>query len=386
MKKLLLMASLLSIVISQNYNPCNDSLYISLKQRDINELTDREYQYFVTKDKECFEITKNLQLAPSEIVNIEKETNENKRLSSTKDLDTKDEFYYDSKRTFPKYGYVMTLEPKSLSLSFSFDWMKADSYFDEDGDETSFKKSYENLADPIIKNTEFAFNILYPINQKLYIGVRIPVVLNQSVKFHPDASVSSYLLDVEGATGLGDISIESNYVFISREDLQFSFASSYYFKTGKDFEEVKDDELATGNDYNKISFFPSFDIRPNYSKTLLFSLGGRYALNFPVTRKDSMGSFKFKSGNYYNLFLGSTLAVNNNTSVSANIFKYWGNKNEIDGKESETDYKSEALTLSLNGQYFFKDNQYIVIGYNTNLSGIDIRKYSTFYISGGTIF
>jgi len=387
MKKNIIMLSLLSIVISQNYNPCNDSLYISLKQRDINELTEREYQYFIVKDKECFEITKNKQLVPSETVNVEKETKDNIRLSSTKDLGTKNEFYYDSKRTFPKNGFVLTLEPKLTMLSIRSYWNKADSFYDEEGDEISYKELTDNLAHPEFKSIDANFNIDYPINRNLYIGLNIPLIINQSIKYHAKASVSNYLKDLEGATGLGDMWINSNYVFISREDLQFSLGSDFRLKTGKDLEDVKDDERPTGVDYNTIRFFPSFDIRPNYLKNLLISLSGRYALNFPVTRNSSnssSGSLKFKAGNYYNLFLRGAIAVNNNTSVSVGISKLWQNKNEFDGEE--IGYKRESLSLSINGQYFLKDNQYILIGYNTQLSGIDDVKYSAFYLSGGTLF
>ena len=34
-------------------NACDDSLYLKLKEKNINEMTAREYEYFIMKEKEC---------------------------------------------------------------------------------------------------------------------------------------------------------------------------------------------------------------------------------------------------------------------------------------------------------------------------------------------
>ena len=34
-------------------NPCEDSTYLELKQKKLDELSDREYEYFTRKDTEC---------------------------------------------------------------------------------------------------------------------------------------------------------------------------------------------------------------------------------------------------------------------------------------------------------------------------------------------
>ena len=37
------------------YTPaCDDSLYNYLKSKSLDEMSDREYQYFIQKDKQCF--------------------------------------------------------------------------------------------------------------------------------------------------------------------------------------------------------------------------------------------------------------------------------------------------------------------------------------------
>jgi hypothetical protein len=39
-------------------SPCKDSLYQVLKKRPLDSLTDRQFQYFTTKDKDCQEYTR----------------------------------------------------------------------------------------------------------------------------------------------------------------------------------------------------------------------------------------------------------------------------------------------------------------------------------------
>jgi hypothetical protein len=34
-------------------NPCNDTLYLELKAKDVNKMTDREYEVFKTRDSAC---------------------------------------------------------------------------------------------------------------------------------------------------------------------------------------------------------------------------------------------------------------------------------------------------------------------------------------------
>ena len=36
-------------------NPCEDSTYLELKKKKLDEMSDREYEYFTRKDTECSE-------------------------------------------------------------------------------------------------------------------------------------------------------------------------------------------------------------------------------------------------------------------------------------------------------------------------------------------
>ena len=43
-------------------NPCQDSLYIELKKKDINSLTQNELTYMLSKDQQCVEIKNEVQM------------------------------------------------------------------------------------------------------------------------------------------------------------------------------------------------------------------------------------------------------------------------------------------------------------------------------------
>ena len=43
----------LSPNVANKDNPCNDSRYLKLKEIDLDEMSDREYQYFLKKDEAC---------------------------------------------------------------------------------------------------------------------------------------------------------------------------------------------------------------------------------------------------------------------------------------------------------------------------------------------
>jgi len=43
----------LSITMAQEYNPCEDKRFLELKSKSLDDMSDREYQYFNEKNKEC---------------------------------------------------------------------------------------------------------------------------------------------------------------------------------------------------------------------------------------------------------------------------------------------------------------------------------------------
>lgn len=55
----------INLVSSANiYNPCKDELFLKIKQKELDEMSEREYQYFLQKDKECSEFAKKNSYQP----------------------------------------------------------------------------------------------------------------------------------------------------------------------------------------------------------------------------------------------------------------------------------------------------------------------------------
>ena len=50
---------LISISYTQNYNPCEDKRFLEIKNKSLDDMSDREYQYFIEKEKECTEYQKS---------------------------------------------------------------------------------------------------------------------------------------------------------------------------------------------------------------------------------------------------------------------------------------------------------------------------------------
>ena len=49
----------LSIAMAQGFNPCDDERFLELKTKSLDDMSDREYEYFNEKNKECSEYKKS---------------------------------------------------------------------------------------------------------------------------------------------------------------------------------------------------------------------------------------------------------------------------------------------------------------------------------------
>jgi len=52
-KLLLILLLILSMTFGQEYNPCKDKRFLSLRNIDLDEMSDRQYNYFIKKEEEC---------------------------------------------------------------------------------------------------------------------------------------------------------------------------------------------------------------------------------------------------------------------------------------------------------------------------------------------
>ena len=42
-----------SVVVAQDYNPCKDKRFVSLLRKDLDDMSEREYSYFIKKEEDC---------------------------------------------------------------------------------------------------------------------------------------------------------------------------------------------------------------------------------------------------------------------------------------------------------------------------------------------
>ena len=53
MSKIYLIFLILTLTYTQEYNPCMDEMYMNLKKKQLDKMSDREYDYFIKVDTEC---------------------------------------------------------------------------------------------------------------------------------------------------------------------------------------------------------------------------------------------------------------------------------------------------------------------------------------------
>ena len=72
MRKYLFIFFLYGLVSGQVSNPCEDERFIKISEKFVDQMTDKEYQYFIKKENECIEYENNNDLPnPKDSSNLE---------------------------------------------------------------------------------------------------------------------------------------------------------------------------------------------------------------------------------------------------------------------------------------------------------------------------
>jgi len=83
---------LFSIASGQDYNPCKDKRFLSLSKMDLDDMSDREYNYFIKKEEECSQYKlKRKKKKPSK--SKRNQTNRKKRKKNLKNRAPKEKAY-----------------------------------------------------------------------------------------------------------------------------------------------------------------------------------------------------------------------------------------------------------------------------------------------------
>jgi len=54
-RRLIILLLIVGCVFAQESNPCKDETYLELKEKNLDEMSEREFEYYTRKDKECNE-------------------------------------------------------------------------------------------------------------------------------------------------------------------------------------------------------------------------------------------------------------------------------------------------------------------------------------------
>ena len=104
MKKILLIVLFITgVCFGQTISPCEDERYIVLKNKSLDDMSDREYEYFIRKDKECSEY---------KILNLEKVNQETAPTNKQESVSLRE--------TTKSQGIAISFNPNGGFSSFIF--------------------------------------------------------------------------------------------------------------------------------------------------------------------------------------------------------------------------------------------------------------------------
>ena len=113
-----------NILISQEINPCEDSRYLDIKEKSLDEMSDREYQYFLKKDNECSEYMRKYSGtadSPTNTTNNKVEEIDSKSVKSLVDQNSKMLAYETSKKD-PAFAGILAFLIPSAGHAYAGNW------------------------------------------------------------------------------------------------------------------------------------------------------------------------------------------------------------------------------------------------------------------------
>ena len=105
-----------SAALAQNYNPCKNKLFISLLKKDLDDMSDREYAYFIKKEEECSKYKmKRKRLSKSKNKN---NARKNRKKNHSNKISPRETYYIPSiYSSFPIIRLQMTSDYDNVNIS-----------------------------------------------------------------------------------------------------------------------------------------------------------------------------------------------------------------------------------------------------------------------------
>ncbi len=286
----------------------------------------------------------------------------------------------------PITGFTYVPPVGKFDISANLVAVSTNSEFDNSGNEQAYSKLFEGIADPEISTAALYLAAEYSVNQKIGVLVSIPLVIKQELKMNPSSGYKEFFTDLNGETGLGDITVGGWYQLSKNYNSSIMVLGRYTLATGTSPDDVGDSNFSsTGSGHTKIgaSVVADFMMTPK----ILASLGGDYTVNQEASFSSDGYSWDVKAGNEFRIIGRLSLMASSQLSLGLGLNYYSDSEDKTDGEKIQnSDSNSIVLTPKVGYQILTGTSTVnISCGYLLNISGKNYSK-SGGLVVGSTMF
>lgn len=283
-------------------------------------------------------------------------------------------------------GFTYVPDAGKFGISANLVFVSSNSFFDENGDETTYNYLMGGLADPEMSVSTLYLKGEYSLNKNMGLSVYVPIINKQEMEWNPSAGYEEYFTDLSGETGLGDMTISGWHQLIKNQYSSIIALGSYTIATGSSPEDVGESNAAsTGSGHNSIGISVSADlmVAPN----ILASVGSDYTINQKASFSSEGYSWDEKAGNAISFSSRISLRASPQVSLGLDFGYLSGGKSEIDGETIDDSNFNFMVIMPMVGFQLSSGTTTVNItgGYLLHISGTNFPKTSGMAI-GTTIF
>jgi len=331
---------LLLIGLAWGQNPCDDERFLKIKEKSLDDMTDREYQYFINKEKECVEHNKNN--IPSKSLNKSNIEDDYTNFLISLGCQYNNEIlnYYDknSKRWIRIENQLSFLNTLGYKEGSTINRTKGELYLFKNGEwvdqfVTRINQNIKKSNDVVIKNNSSFSPNSSSSNSSIHIFASYDI---SGVFKNDDSNTDDIDVNDEGSFGL-------DLMLFSNEDASLGIGGEYQAERKLDIE----------NTIGKFYFTPAYAVIRIKSQQASFI--GKVGLSYLFADEDFTGeSFsdllkaELNEGLYF--AGGVSISITNNLSLQA----LWSRSSaemvydELDIK-SDVTYDKISIGFSLDG-------------------------------------
>lgn len=286
--KLFLYLLILSFSINAQSNPCEDKRYLTIKEKPLDDMSDREYNYFLSAEKKCEEFSESsaIKTGANKIekkVVIEKSLNEIQENKSLNKSSIQTKFVVPQCKTCSK---PLIHRGKVLTCPNGHEMMKIPDEY-KLGGTIEINTSGDKISSG--ENPQY----IYAYGSYDFLGV--------------------FTQDVDN--GVGESSEEMSDQISFGAELLFKRTKSLRLGGGGEFQMLRKYGKSDFSDLGSLSFFSIYGTTHYYLEPERIYAIGRLGYSQQNFDKDFRGDWEFEPGSY--VAIGGGISLNNNFSIEA---------------------------------------------------------------------